>query len=280
MVSLRADLAGHPRVAAQVTEASMQGFFSTPNLNPNLNPNRFGIPRLRVRLGLGLRVVRALLIAPALSVATIEPIAGPKETAALISAWLSAQTNIQTWTADFKQTRTLKALTQPLVSTGRVWFAAPNRFRWELGDPPQTIAMRLPNEMLVIYPILKRAERYPLGHNQTGPWQDALALLEAGFPRSQAEMESKFRIRSHSQTNTTLQLALQPKGAGARRMIPEIKVAFATNDFSLRATELLFADGSTMRNDFANAQLNPKLDEALFRPNLDATYRIVEPLTK
>jgi outer membrane lipoprotein-sorting protein len=197
-----------------------------------------------------------------------------------ISAWLSAQTNIQTWTSEFKQTRTLKALTQPLTATGRVWFAPPNRFRWELGDPPQTIAVRQPEEMLVIYPLLKRAERYTLAGSQGNPWRDALALLEAGFPRSKAELEAKFRITSQATTNEVVHLTLQPKAAGARRMMPQIKIAFGTNDFSLRATELHFADGSTLRNDFANPQLNPKLEASLFAPKLEAGYKIVEPLKK
>src|SRR5256885_1894131 len=106
----------------------------------------------------------------------------------LLISWLAAQTNIQTWSADFVQTRTFKSLKQPLTPTGHVWFAAPNRFHWELGSPAQTIAVRAPAEMLVIYPRLKYVERYPLSGSQTGPWRDALSLLEAGFPRSQAEM--------------------------------------------------------------------------------------------
>ena len=195
-----------------------------------------------------------------------------------LNAWLNAQTNIQTWSADFIQTRTLKSLTQPLTTTGHVWFAAPNRFRWELGNPAQTIAVRQPEQILVIYPRLKRAERYPLTGDQTGPWRDALALLEAGFPRSKAEMESRFRILSQISTNEIYELALQPKSAAARRMMPQIKIAFGTNDFSLRATELEFADHSTMRNDFQNAKLNEKFPETQFTPPLSDDYKIVEPL--
>src|SRR6266853_1759886 len=108
----------------------------------------------------------------------------------LLSSWLGAQTNIQSWSADFIQTRTFKSLTQPLTATGHVWFAEPNRFRWELGRPAQTIAVRATNELLVIYPRLKRVERYPLSGAQTGEWRDALALLESGFPRSEAEIAS------------------------------------------------------------------------------------------
>jgi len=161
----------------------------------------------------------------------------------LISSWLGAQTNIQTWSADFVQIRTFKSLTQPLMATGHVWFAEPNRFRWELGRPAQTIAVRATNEMLVIYPRLKRVERYPLTGNQAGEWRDALALLESGFPRCEAEINSRFKILSQTLTNESCELALQPKSASARKMMPQIKIAFATNDFLLRATELEFADG-------------------------------------
>ena len=62
--------------------------------------------------------------------------------------------------------------------------------------------------------------------------------------------------------------------------MPQIKIAFATNDFALRATELQFGDGSTMRNDFTNALLNPKLDQELFGPQIESDFKIAEPLKK
>src|SRR5580693_1938289 len=98
-----------------------------------------------------------------------------------LSAWLNAQTNIQTWSADFTQTRRLKVLTQPLTASGHVWFAAPNRFHWEIEKPSPTIALRQPDQLWVIYPKLKRAEEYPLNTPDAGPWKDTLALLDAGF---------------------------------------------------------------------------------------------------
>jgi len=174
----------------------------------------------------------------------------------------------------------LKSLTRPLTASGHLCFAEPNRFRWELGSPPQTIAIRKADEMRVIYPKLKRAEVYPLDGRQAGPWRDALVLLQAGFPRNQAELESQFRVLSETVTNQTCEVALQPKSAAARRMMPQIKIAFRTNDFSLSTTELQFADGSTMRNDFTNASLNVTLDDALFAPELESDFKIVEPLKK
>src|ERR1035438_6582913 len=68
---------------------------------------------------------------------------------ALLDQWLSAQTNLHTWTADCIQTRSLPVLSQPLVSTGQVWVAVPDRFRWQLGQPAQTIALRLPDQLML-----------------------------------------------------------------------------------------------------------------------------------
>jgi outer membrane lipoprotein-sorting protein len=195
----------------------------------------------------------------------------------VLHAWLNAQTNIRTWSANVIQTRSLKSLAQPLTASGKVWFAAPNRFRWELGDPPRTIAVRQPDQMLVIYPRLKRLEKYSLTGTHDGPWRDTLALLEAGFPRNQAELESRFRILSEAAANEVHQVTLAPRSAAARRMMPRITIAFATNNLSLRATELQFADGSTMRNDFTNATLNPVLDDSLFAPHVGADFKVIEP---
>jgi outer membrane lipoprotein-sorting protein len=207
-----------------------------------------------------------------------ETVVSAGDTDSLLASWFAHQPNIRTWSADFIQIRALKSLTQPLTATGHVWFAEPNRFRWELGQPPRTIAVRATNEMLVIYPLLKRVERFPLNGNQTGQWRDALALLEAGFPRSQADLESRFRILSQTVSDQICELSLQPRSASARQMMPLLKIVFDTSDFSLKATELQFADGSTMRNDFTNAVLNPNITSDLFSPEIESGFKIVEPL--
>ncbi len=197
-----------------------------------------------------------------------------------VASWLNSQTNIHSWSADFIQTRTLKTLTQPVTATGHVWFEAPNRFRWELGHPAKTIAVREPQELLVIYPRLKRVEKFPLSGEQSGPWRDALALLEAGFPRSQVQMESQYNILSEKVNGDTCELALQPKSAAARRMMPQLKVEFDIKNSVLKGTELEFADHSTMRNDFKDPALNPPIDQKMFNPEIPSDYKVVEPLKK
>src|SRR5437899_9052237 len=128
----------------------------------------------------------------------------------LLGSWLKAQAGITSWSADFTLTRSLQSLAQPLTATGHVWFAAPSQFRWELGKPAQTIAVRAPQEVLVIYPKLRRAERFPLTEQQGGPWRDALQLLEAGFPRSQSELQAQYDILNETVKGDTCEIAMRP----------------------------------------------------------------------
>jgi outer membrane lipoprotein-sorting protein len=194
--------------------------------------------------------------------------------------WFAAQADVHTWSADFVQTRTLKTLTQPLVAKGHISFATPNDFRWELGQPAQTIALRHDDDMFVIYPQLKRAENYPMGAGTPTEWRDTMSLLQAGFPRDRKEFESQFQILSLVETNGAWQFALQPKSVFARRMMPELNIGLTTNDFSLASTELVFVDGSRMRNDFTNAVLNPPLDEKLFKWTPPADFKVTNPFAQ
>jgi len=193
--------------------------------------------------------------------------------------WFEVQTNLQSWSGDFTQTRFLTVLNQPLVSAGKVWVKR-GEFRWELGNPVQTIVLRTPGELVIVYPRLKQAEKYPLDAVPSGPMKDALALLDASLPRDRASMEEHFKLVSAAATNSVLQMTLQPRSESARKFIGQVVIGFHTNDFLIASTEMKFADGSRLRNDFNNIVVNQPPDPKLFEADLPADYKIVEPLKK
>ena len=198
---------------------------------------------------------------------------------AQFNRWFEVQTNLQSWSGDFTQTRTLTVLNQPLVLPGKVW-VKPGEFRWELGQPAQTIVLRRPDQLLIIYPRLKRAEKYPLDAVPTGPMKDALALLDASLPRDRATMERSFALLSAMETNSILQMTLQPRSEAARKFIGQIVIGFHTNDFTIAITEMKFADGSKLHNDFTNVVLNAPIEPKMFTAELPPDYTISEPLKK
>jgi len=191
--------------------------------------------------------------------------------------WFEVQTNLQNWSGDFVQTRTLTVLNKPLTSPGKVWVEH-GEFRWELGNPVQTVVLRTPDTLLIEYPRLKRAEKYPLGAVPSGPMKDALALLDASLPRDRASMEEHFKLVNGVVTNSVLQMTLQPRSEAARKFIGEVVIGFHTNDYIIASTKMKFADGSTLQNTFTNILVDQKLAPELFQATVPADYTVSEPL--
>lgn len=196
----------------------------------------------------------------------------------VVNDWIQRQATIKTWSADFKEIRELKALTMPLTATGKIWFAAPDRFRWEVMKPAPTIAVRDKDELLIIFPKLKRAERYSLAKLRQGPWKDLMGLLDTGFPRSLPEFEERFHVREVQPVPGGRRLVIQPKSALVQKYMPEVDIDISTPSLNLLATRMQFVDGSVLENDFSNPVVNGPVDDALFHPALGADYKVTEPL--
>jgi outer membrane lipoprotein-sorting protein len=210
----------------------------------------------------------------------LEAGAGTDSSREFLYAWLGEQAKIRTWSADVVQVRNLKSLARPLKSRGRVWFRLPNRFRWQLGDPPRTIAVRKDDELLVIYPRLKQVERFAAGADVDPAWRQALALLEVGFPRDADTFFAQYEIVSTRRLKKSWEFELRPASEMARRLLERVKLKIAVSDYALLATELVFPDGSTMTNQFLHRRLNPDLDESLFDFELEEGYTVVDPLKR
>lgn len=228
------------------------------------------ISKIRVLLAAGLL---PLLFFPKAS-------AGQDSSSEFLQAWLNQQAKIKTWSADVVQIRKLKSLVRPLKSRGQVWFSHPNRFRWQLGDPPRTIAVRKDDELLIIYPRLKQIERFARSKDIDPAWKQVLALLDVGFPSDAEAFFEQYEILSTRQTKKKWRFELRPAAETARRLLDRVWIEASKKDFSLLATELVFPDGSTMRNEFIHRRLNPDLDEALFDFEIGEGYQVVSPLEK
>jgi outer membrane lipoprotein-sorting protein len=201
------------------------------------------------------------------------------ESETALHQWLDAQSEIRTWSADVVQTRSLKSLAKPLKADGKVWFDGPSRFRWQLGDPPRTVAIRTSDELQVIYPRLKQIETYPFSGDLDPAWQQVLELLEVGFPSDEASFFNRYELLETVAVEDGWRFRLRPSSAAVRRMLEEVDIEVAGEDFRLLATELVFPDGSTMRNDFSGHSLNQPIDPSLFVIETDGDgWQEVRPL--
>jgi outer membrane lipoprotein-sorting protein len=159
-----------------------------------------------------------------------------------------------------------------------VWFLQPNRFRWHLGDPPRTIAVRTEDALLIVYPKLKQVERYPIKDVSDPSWSQAMALLEAGFPSDANAFYERYELISITRTGNAWRFELRPAAKEAHRLIERVRFEVSADDFILLATELVFPGGSSMRNEFSDHRLNLNLDKTLFEVQIGEDYQVVNPL--
>ena len=109
--------------------------------------------------------------------------------------------------------------------------------------------------------------------------QQALALLEVGFPSDPAQFRARYELLSVTTAKGMHRFELQPKDKQARSLLTKVRLDVSADNTMLMATELEFPDGSIMRNAFSNYKLNVEIDKSLF--HIDAKdYQVVEPLEK
>lgn len=183
---------------------------------------------------------------------------GPLET------WLKRQATITTLDADFTQERKLPALKNPVTTKGRITFVKPDKVRWQLGDPVETLAVSDGETLTLIDTAAKTARRTGVNSPQAARFS-----LLAGRAFDTAEnFQQAFEIIESRVTSGIHQYTLKPKDRKTRAQIPWIFLDIDPAKNELRAMEIELQDKSRLKTIFKNVKFNGKLDEALFKPDL------------
>lgn len=170
---------------------------------------------------------------------------------------------MRTVQADFTQTRTYRALRDPLATKGRMLYSAPGNLRWEVGEPPKMVFLRKGDKALLIQPEKKRAERIPA---DAKPGANPRAMAMPVFPLAKdfASFTRQFEVLSVTTTGDRCHLEILPRDPQAQKFLAAIKVDFELGSGQLTAFEINLRDGATMRNEFSNVRVNQKIPPAAF----------------
>ena len=192
-----------------------------------------------------------------------------------VRQWIARASKIKSVEAEFIQERFLKTLNRPLVNPGRLWFKAPGSLRWQIGEPPKTIAVQSAKEhdFFVLDPRDKVARQFPV-KSSSPKRNQILTFLEAGFPQTIEEFQQRFRIQEVKHPGDgTFHIAGQINDRRAAAAI--LKVIFVVHEPShqLRRLEVWFRDGSKVINKFQKVTENAAVPASVFEIDL-AGYRI------
>ena len=92
--------------------------------------------------------------------------------------------------ADFQEQRMIRLMKNPILSSGKVWFQPPNKFRREVKGNSPSLTVSDGRQLWIYYPGFKSAERYPLGKGS--PLDSTVAAINSSL--NLEDVENNFQI--------------------------------------------------------------------------------------
>ena len=181
-----------------------------------------------------------------------------------LETWLKRQSSITSLDAAFTQERKLPALKNPTTTEGRLCFVKPDKVRWQLGDPFETLAVSDGTTLTLIESSAKTARRTGVNSPQAARF----SLLSGKAFESPEKFYQAFEVIESRVTSGIHQYTLKAKDRRIRSQIPWIFLDIDPEKNELRALEMELQDKSRLRTVFLNPRFNVKLDDALFKPDL------------
>lgn len=181
-----------------------------------------------------------------------------------LESWLKRQSSITSLDTTFTQARKLPALKNPTSTEGRLCFVKPNKVRWQLGDPFETLAVSDGKILTFIDAAAKTARRT----GADSPQAARFSLLSGKAFESPEKFYQTFEVIETRVTSGIHQYTLKAKDRRVRAQIPWIFLDIDPQRNELRAIEMELQDKSRVKTVFRNPRFNVNLDDSLFTPDL------------
>ena len=148
--------------------------------------------------------------------------------------------------AAFQEEKFIRLMTKPIMSGGKVWFQAPDKFRREVKGNSPSVTVGDGQQLWIYYPNFKSAEHYSLG--KRSPLDATIAALLGGL--NLQNVESNYHVTA-SKIDNGYQLDLVPRRPSLKRFFQRLSVQI---DAELRAqrTEMLQPNGDRIVTTYSN----------------------------
>lgn len=214
-----------------------------------------------------LLLVFPLLISPALSA---EPLT-PNDVKALIERVRQKRAAAPQVQADFQEEKTMRMMNKPVVSAGKVWFQAPNKFRREVKGSSPSVTVSDGQQLWIHYPKFQSAEQYSLGRRS--PLDAGIAAITASL--NLEGVENTYNI-SGSREGERHIIELLPKSPSVKRMLQRFVIHF-NEALQVERTEMLQPNGDRIVTTYSNESRAP-IDAGTFNFTPPAGTNVTTPL--
>ena len=148
--------------------------------------------------------------------------------------------------AEFQEQRVMRLMKKPVVSSGRIWFQPPNKFRREVKGNSPSVTVSDGRQLWIYYPNFKSAERYPLGKGS--PLDSTVAAINSAL--NLENIENTFQI-SAEKTDGGYELQLMPRTASMKRVFQKLDLHI-NSALRVERTEMLLPNGDRIVTTYSN----------------------------
>jgi outer membrane lipoprotein carrier protein len=153
--------------------------------------------------------------------------------------------------ADFQEQRVIRLMKKPILTSGRVWFQPPDKFRREVKGSSPSLTVSDGRQLWIYYPNFKSAERYPLGKGS--PLDSTVAAINSSL--NLENVENTFQI-SATKTDNGYELALLPRTAAMKRVFQKLDLRI-NDSLRVERTDMLLPNGDRIITTYSNQTRAP-----------------------
>src|SRR4029077_15191657 len=157
----------------------------------------------------------------------------------------------RTTQADFQEQRMIRLMKKPILSSGKVWFQPPNKFRREVKGSSPSLTISDGRQLWIFYPNFKSAERYSLGKGS--PLDSTVAAINSSL--NLEDVENTFKI-SATKTDNKYELALLPRTPSMKRVFQKLDLRI-NDQLRVERTNILRQTGDGIVPTYSNQTREP-----------------------
>lgn len=170
----------------------------------------------------------------------------PGEVKTLLNQIREKRTTAPCLEADFREEKEIRLMNKPIVTSGKIWFQAPNKFKREVTGSTPSVMVSDGLQLWIYYPSFKSAEHYSLGRHS--PLDAAMATLNTALNLENVEIS--FHITGEKAAKG-YDLELLPKGPSMKRIFQKFDIHL-NDDLVAERTEMLQPNGDRIVTTYAN----------------------------
>jgi chaperone LolA len=148
--------------------------------------------------------------------------------------------------ADFEEQRVIRLMKKPILSSGRIWFQPPNKFRREVKGNSPSVTVSDGRQLWIYYPNFTSAERYPLGKGS--PLDSTVAAINSAL--NLENIENSFQI-SAAKSEKGYDLTLSPRTGSMKRVFQKLDLHIDDN-LRVERTDMLLPNGDRIVTTYSN----------------------------